>query len=312
MVFVSLMAALAVGLAAFTLFSPRPRVSAYLTSPRDDSAEVFDSPNPLQGWVTGMPITRRMSEDNPELEQLIRDAGTRKTPREVVGYQLTSTLTAVVGFGVLTLVVAVFFLRQGDTSRALSVLALGGIFAVIAGVAAYTWFGPGALKREHQKRADHINRNSYQLMERVASALSSGASAAESLEFASQYLIDTTVKSEIDLTVAEIHSGVPIDVALRGLRERCRASEKTGLFAISAFVDALIANATEGTAISDDLNERAAALRRSKADTIMKRTTTVNSVVILTAVFGFAPGVLVALFWPSIYSAIGDFSGVGL
>jgi Flp pilus assembly protein TadB len=262
--------------------------------------------NPLKKMISNNKTFRSHSGDGHEIDQILAEIG---DPRSADEYRLDTTYATILTVAIVEMFAILLVLVSFVAGIASPPIVFFLLIAIPAGVGAIVHLtsGRSAIESKKNKKSVAVNRNLYQLMERVASGLKSGKPVREAFVQAGPYITNPDVAKQVEITIGEMNSNVFFDRAMRNLA--LRSDEKKNSFtSMTKFTNMLIVAESSGTECSRNLIKDAMALRSNRARVIKERSAKVSLMVGLMGVGAFSPLFILAIAWPILH---GQIFGVG-
>jgi Flp pilus assembly protein TadB len=305
---ISVLAALTVILAVGAIMFKPAEKSAYARKTVQKRMTAGDAKNFAFDALIKTNMVRNSANRNPDTHELLAETGVKETVQEFYAWRFYNSflMGGLVGvlLGMFGLVVTLFI---GSPASTMIMALLAGLLvgAATGGLVFYTR-GPGMLVSNKNKKSERINKNLYQLLERVASGLTDGKAPRDAFMASAPYILNPDVKEQVDLTIAELNSNVPFAEAMRNMKHRCKAygrSLKT-FPVVDSFTEAMIISEADGTNPAGDFITRASGLRKQRSLVIKQRSEKTLMTIGSIGLIGFSPLFLLAMGWGLIYGQL--------
>jgi len=300
---IAAVAASAVFIGVLAVALPTRRVSSFSRRTGDD--QVLTTSNPLVRWFASRHKVQDIAEGDAQVAELLPETGSEESPLEFYAWRFYN---AVLLGGVIALTFALIGVPAAliaGATVAVIITGAGLALGALTGWVTYAMRGPQSLRGSVVKAGLRVNRNSYQLLERVAAGLNAGKGPREAFIATAPFIVDPDVARQVELTVADLNANATFAEAMTGLKNRCDISSKRGVFpVITSFTDMMIAAEKDGTNPAAGFIRQAADLRKQRALVIKERTDKAVMTIGMVGLIGFSPLIIVALLWGVVYGQL--------
>ena len=221
-------------------------------------------------------------------QELMRAGMYTTSPNTFLGYRVLSSLT---------LPLAMVWML-GAAGSAGGLVVLGGIFGVFTG-----WSLPmSVVHRRAQSRMERVEEDLPELIDLLVVTVEAGLGFNGSLRVAAERF-HGPLRDELRLTLQEQRLGLPTNIALTNLLERCETPS------MRSFVRSVLQGETLGVSIGQIMRNLGIEMRKRRRQYAEERAQKAPVKMLFPLIFLLLPALFIVLLFPALYTFLQTFGG---